>query len=174
MSKYTDIIARLEKAEGPDRELDSEINVLLRIMPESGPDWIANFPVWRSRLDGRIEVVHEDGTGGVHWEPKLFTASLDAAIGLVERQIATEGRKLICFFCAGGQLTPFNADKHSPDYHPLAKIDNSVTVGWMAHVAFYCADGGTSGPESYSHGRTAPIAILIALFRALEAQEPTP
>lgn len=172
MSKYTDIIARLEKAEGPDRELDAEIFTIAG-MPL--PNEFLNKRVglaWDTEQKSFVLDIMEDFQ--VRYDHPHYTASMDAAIGLVERQIATEGRKLICFFCAGGQLTPANAVEDSEDYHPLAKIDNSVTVGWMAHVAFYCADGGTSGPESYSHGRTAPIAILIALFRALEAQEPTP
>ena len=169
MSKYTDIIARLEKAEGPDRVLGEDVLLACGWRKVPTGYFYGQMHWWAPPPpnDGR-------GFDADNFRQHNPLASLDAAIGLVERQIATEGRKLICFFCAGGQLTPFNADKHSPDYHPLAKIDNSVTVGWMAHVAFYCADGGTSGPESYSHGRTAPIAILIALFRALEAQEPTP
>lgn len=169
MTNYSDIIDRLEKADGPSRELDAQItaslnSAVLKPYPQTddyGPK--AKWQFWS--MDGAHFLGNEN-----KFAVEPVTSSIDAAVAMCEWMVATEGRKLICFFCAGGQLTPYNADEGSPDYHPLAKIDNSVTVGWLAHVAFYQEDGDSVGPERYAHGRTASLAILIALFRALQAQ----
>ena len=178
MSKYAEIIELLEKSTGPSRWLDARIDAALRIgtekMRAGGYEWAwDNFPVWARHMQaaGMCGVMHTNGDLGLIWDSERFTASIDCAVALSESVVALEGRKLICFFCAGGQLTPYNADETSPDYHPRAKVDNSVTVGWMAHVRFYNADGSSEGAEDYSHGKTAPISILLALFRALEAKE---
>ena len=154
------LIKRLEEAEGPSRELDVAVCWALDLEPWAGTEEaLLAFFAKGSKMDKQT--------------PAL-TGSVDAAISLAERVVAKEGRKLICFFCAGGQLTPYNAEEGSPDYHPKAKIDNSVTVGWMAHVAFYNDDGTTNGPESYSHGRTAPLAILLATLRTLQSKGEQP
>lgn len=173
----TALIERLENADGPSRELDRAIQCGVggwhRITPShtrnkhgafiSPADWIG------ANSDGSPILDSLHGTT-MHRDVPAVTASIDSAVALAERVVAMEGRKLICFFCAGGQLTPYNADETSPDYHPKAKIDNSVTAGWMAHVAFYNSDGAT-GHDDYSHGRTAPLAICLATLRALSAQE---
>ena len=172
MSLYADIIERLTEATGPDRELDAAIIVaatpaegqgddLITLRRTSKSDECAPGTYWRVSFSGK----------SLH-TAELYTYSLDAAVALAERFAHPHGRKLICFFCAGGQLTPENAVEGSDDYHPLAKIDTSVTVGWMAHVAFLKSGSGeTFGPEGYSHGKTPAIAILLALFRALQARE---
>ncbi|MDJ0894845.1 MAG: hypothetical protein QNJ92_06855 [Alphaproteobacteria bacterium] len=78
------LIKRLEKAEGPSLKLNAEIAVACRVLPVSAPKWVdTNFPTWRARKDGRVEVVHTDGTGGTFWEPAHYTGSLDAALTLV-------------------------------------------------------------------------------------------
>lgn len=87
-----ELIERLEKAAGPDRELDALIDARVRIGKTEDVEWRKNrwlwdnFPVWRARSDGRVEVVHDDGTGGVHWAPEHFTSSIDAALTLVPEQ----------------------------------------------------------------------------------------
>lgn len=146
------ILNRLRSAESGSRELDWRI-----------AEYLGDIEAYPEEADPPFRI-------GSPFEKAIpaFSTSIDAALALVERIVAVNGRKVICFFCAGGQLTPENADKTSVDYHPLAKIDNSVTVGWMAHVAFYLPEGKCKGPETYSHGKTAPLAILTALFSALE------
>lgn len=160
------IIERLQNATGPDREIDAQI-------------WLATTPgATRNSLEVKSSknlwppytIDETRDAGGRLIIVPAVTASVDAAIALAERIVALEGRKLICFFCAGGQLTPYNADQGSPDYHPKAKIDNSVTAGWMAHVAFYNKDGTSVGCRDYCHGRTAALAICLATFRALQSK----
>lgn len=152
-----ELIERLEKATGPDRELDYEIGLATKDIP-------LHWRFSEGNILSSFDLVRNSECN--------YTASLDAAVALAERVHHAHGRKLICFFCAGGQLTPENADAESADYHPLAKIDNSVTVGWMSHVAFMKNGSGESfGPDRYSHGKTAPIAVCLALLRALTALE---
>lgn len=80
-----ELLERLEKAEGPDREIDALIVVCFRVTDNLAP-WVdKNFPVWRARSDGHVEVVHNAGEGGVNWKPESYTASLDAVIALVEK-----------------------------------------------------------------------------------------
>jgi len=172
MTKFADIIERLEKSTGPDRVLDARIAAEIEPHHFDAHGFTPIRPIPAFAMDKGGDCIRFEGGGimGFHCFPRV-TGSTDEAIAISERVIALEGRKLICFFCAGGQLTPWNADKGSPDYHPKAKIDNSVTVGWMAHIRFYNADGSSVGADDYSHGKTAPLAILLALFRALEAKE---
>ncbi len=147
MSDLAGLLERIRKARGP--MTDREVEACIRISPWC--DRPSHDPIWNNFC-------------------KALYGSADAAIALAEGAIALNGRKLICFFCAGGQLVPENAEHGSPDYHPLARIDNSVTAGWLAHVAFYNADGSCSGPEAYEHGATAPLAILAALISALNTR----
>ena len=165
MSDLSSLIARLDKAEGPDRELDCQIAVAVDGFYELPPKWEGG-PVGYGYTDAEGTPIHP-GHGGDQLV-RRYTSSIDAAVSLAESVVAKEGRKLICFFCAGGQLTPYNAEEGYPDFHPKAKIDNSVTVGWMSHVAFYNEDGTSEGDPSYSHGRTAALAICLSTLRALD------
>lgn len=154
------LIERCEKATGPDRELDHRIHGALGIVNADGYGAYPSYEAWVAASIAN------------RWNAPAYTASIDAAVALAEGLSHRHGMKLICFFCAGAQLMPYNADETDPDYHPLAKIDNSVTVGWMSHVAFYKPYGGsvTYGPDTYSHGSNAPLAIILATLRALQSQ----
>jgi hypothetical protein len=145
--KLANLLAKVNRATGP--MTSQQVEECIRLSPwYDDKERPSHDPIWSDFC-------------------KALYGSIDAAVALAERTVAINGRKLICFFCAGGQLTPENAEPGSLDYHPLAKVDNSVTVGWLAHVAFYNADGSCSGPERYSHGATASLAILAALFSTL-------
>lgn len=111
MGRYSDIIARLESASGPDRVLDFAIAETLDVLP-------------RNCFGDEIGVC------------RPVTASLDAAIGLVERVLS--GWTLAVYSLFHGDCT----------------------------VGFDCANMSVIA----SH-RSSAIALLIALFRALEAQE---
>lgn len=80
-----DLIALLEKAEGPCRKLDAEIAVALRIPPSGSHnnEWARkNFPVWRAG-DGKVVCIHDDGSSGPFWVVLEHTSSIDAALTLV-------------------------------------------------------------------------------------------
>lgn len=79
-----DLVAKLNTADGPSRELDALICIATRMGPPELPAWAySNFPEWRARPDGRVEVVHDNGTGGLHFPPLSFTNSFDVAITLL-------------------------------------------------------------------------------------------
>jgi hypothetical protein len=72
-----------ESGSGTDRELNALVDATLRIGKASHPAWIRNnFPAWRPRPDGRVEVVGADGTGGVNRESVDFSGSIEAAKSL--------------------------------------------------------------------------------------------
>ena len=146
MSKYAELLERLEKAEGPDRELDAEIDATLRVGKPNHQAWVKeNFPTWRARPDGLCECVHQDGSGGVNWQSDPFTASVDAALALVEQKLP-------------------GADWYrSIPNEPGDSIE--ISVWWRPQPKEDWLWG-----EAQDNGDTA-IAILIALLRALDTQE---
>jgi hypothetical protein len=114
MSKFADVIARLEKAEGPDRGIDGAIAMALGLMPSGD----------------------------------RYTASIDAAIALVERMLP--GWR----WSIGTELAEdFKTTEYGGNIYPFEQP--------------FPAELDTYG---YSQAN-APIAILLALFRALDAQE---
>ena len=128
MSKYADIIARLEKAEDFDRDLDRDIGIVLmgwRYEEVEGfgqmiyiPDENAYYPDHPGSLTPSI------------------TSSIDAAVALVERML--------------------------PDQAILLGYGQDALTKPWARISVPCGS---------SHGATLPLAILRALFRALDAQE---
>jgi hypothetical protein len=83
MSEHDGLIARLEAATGPNRELDAEIAVAARFFPQG-----VGF-VWQSGLTpnspepGRVECMTSLGTGGPHYAAPRYTDSIDVALTLV-------------------------------------------------------------------------------------------
>jgi hypothetical protein len=75
--------------------------------------------------------------------PPAYTASIDAALSLVEKMLPDWGRCLYWNNCQG---------------HTARLEDNAN------------AYTGSTGADFEARGATAPIALLIALLRALEAQ----
>lgn len=118
MSKYADIIARLEKAEGPDSQLERDIDAFY----------------------------HFGRPGALDRTPPPYTASIDAAIALVERMLKTYFMRLT--FDAAGR--------------------GATILYWPGGIKEEFVD--EIGPiRAVSAGM--PIAILLALFRVLDAQE---
>lgn len=131
MSKYSDIIVRLEAATGPDRELDIEIAWV------SG--WDAKGSVGQRWRDG-YKIQKETGhvvIAANNFGMPLFTASIDATLELVERMLL------------GWR-------------HAHEKRTNGTCLAWV--------DIADDEPCIPSVADTVPLAILHALFRALEAQ----
>jgi hypothetical protein len=143
-----ELIEKLKKAGGPDRALDAAIDATLRIGKPNHQTWVRdNFPTWRGRPGGRCEVVHSCGDGGVHWESEPFTASVDAALALLERVLP------------GWQIEQLSWES-KPNGLVVCSIGNF---------------GEGEGYINASNDEPAPIcfAILIAALTALKHKEPT-
>lgn len=133
MSQYADIIERLEKATGPDRAIDY---------------MIADLEFQKAALTTRTADLLP------HWTEEqrrsiiaAYTASLDAAISLVERMLPIHGR----------MMSKGRVSVDEPLY--ATKIyDNYVYIGEDPHEL------------SSAEHECEPIALLLAMFRALEAE----
>lgn len=79
---------RVEALTGPDRLIDAEVTVALRL-PHTNGKWALNFPEWEpDHTDkGRVWAVGNINGNGSHrsgsWISQPYTASLDAAMTLV-------------------------------------------------------------------------------------------
>lgn len=140
MSKYADIIERLEKATGPRGEIDYAIrNIVEGYDRTEGASHSYGFKEWAWKGNECFEL---DAAC------PQFTTSIDAAIALVERML--------------------------PGWSWLVRDDsegafcNISSPGLRDNLAAEWIDGETCFP---SWAKTAPIAILLSLFRALEAKE---
>lgn len=100
-----ELIERLEKATGPDRELDCEIAVALSFWPKYGPSedeyaYVVKGTTWvevragvrgkRKRPGARAIWYTHDTYGASSCLPR-FTASIDAAVALAERVLSDAG-----------------------------------------------------------------------------------
>lgn len=81
-----DLLERVKAATGPDRELDAEIEVAARWLEAARigikPEYRAP---WRANRAGMV------GDGHIDYLAPTFTASLDAALALVERVLPVCG-----------------------------------------------------------------------------------
>ena len=137
------LLDRCERAEGGERELDAEIDALLRIgTPKMEPWAWANFPVWRPARNGSVEVVHSDGSGGLNWQSQEFTTSIDAAVALVDRVLPRWGRSIYWNNCQGS----------------LARVED-------------IANEQSSGTDYEARGANDALAVCAAMLRALMAVE---
>lgn len=92
MTDIDTLIERVRGLEGPSREVDAAIDATLRVgsksMHEQAPWAWKNFPIWQpSNQRGMCEVAHSNGKGGLCWDSQPFTASLDAVVALIEREL---------------------------------------------------------------------------------------
>jgi hypothetical protein len=148
MSKYADIIKALEEATGPSRELDGMIWAALN--PKAKVKEV--FPAYGYERKTRIMFTLPPKRTelvtknvGEFLDAFDWTASLDASIALAERMLPTEG------FTVTRYGYP---DKDKPRVVFSAEMDEDIKV--------------------VKREGTLAIALLIAMFRALEAQEVTP
>jgi len=151
MSQYTGIIERLEKATGPDRELDCDIAFATNAYDFKLSHGFENCHIERgnSRNDEGVEVIVADKGKLHYWEPyNRYTSSLDAAISLFEIMLPDWHRALV------------NYRSH----------DGVVEVAEIGPNRW--ADRGECAPPDniIAEGKTPSIALLIAMFRALEAE----
>lgn len=138
MPTLADLLERVEKASGPDRGLDEALaNAFgwdFQTKSEGGRVWTE----WKRPEGFRLPL-------GTLADPPFFTASIDAALALVERVLPGAN-------CLGVEKTPH---------------------GWDGYVSRnYVADGHWLHE---GHDRaSAPLALLAALLRALIANPHNP
>ncbi|MGB0410168.1 MAG: hypothetical protein ACPGFA_01160 [Pikeienuella sp.] len=82
------LLAKVEAGDTPSRQLDGEIDALLRIGSRKlqSEKWAwTGFPNWAAmpHKPGHCQLMHSDGSGGVWWESLRFTTSTDAALSLL-------------------------------------------------------------------------------------------
>jgi len=85
MTTLTKLLEQAEKAEGPDRELDVAIAIVLRV-PHPKLLRATTLSDWRpiEELPGTIQTYWPNGYTAASWLSQKYTSSLDAAIALTE------------------------------------------------------------------------------------------
>lgn len=134
-----DLISRLEKASGPDRELDAQISAAVRAIPDNAP-WLKSFKDIRA-TGNCVQAFNDKGESSANWQPYTYTASVDAALMLVPDgfayMVTSEGKASIEPFACVSSKTPISPDaRHLP-----SSIFNA-------------------------RARTAPLALCIAALKA--------
>lgn len=153
MSNLNELLERVEKATGPDREIDEALMALVYVRDERhigasmendlGRDEPVKDRVWVDPKTDKWVSTHAS----------QFTGSIDAALALVES-------------VAGGEGTPSMVYSYDLNWCSSAHPD-------MAFVAeLFLADGDPCVMTSYhAQSYTLPLAILAALLKALISQE---
>ena len=139
MTDLTDLIARVEKLEGPDREVDDLIAVrVARMKPTTtyGHEVLGNLREAPNRSP-------------------LYTASLDAALALVERVLPGWGG-MVDF----GALM-CGAAVHSADLWSPVREVGETEDGFPVDIR----------DEARGEAKTPALALILTLLRALQASE---
>jgi hypothetical protein len=77
------LASRVEEAEGADRFLDAQIAAVLRL--EKVPHWARLWTgEWRPTEQGSVVLMEDSGLPGPHFMAREYTASLDAALTLLD------------------------------------------------------------------------------------------
>lgn len=76
-----ELIAQIEAASGPDRELDAQMSAACRVGAARW-EWANNYPEWLARPDGRVELEKN----GPSFAAPALTGSIDAAMTLVPEE----------------------------------------------------------------------------------------
>ena len=172
MTDLTTLIAKLEAATGPDRELDAEIMFDMFASPvghskiDGGPigyirlddrpswnlgirfpgkdrEWVAST---RKRIKGETLIIERDGAYVLMNSIRVeeFTKSIDAAVALAERVLP------------GFVFAHIGQDYLSTDngYNP---------IGWTVEIV--------NGVRFQGQAQSLPIALVIAILRAKQAKE---
>ena len=145
MTDYASLIERLEKADGPDREIDAELAIVGLIdatdarLPSAERD--SHYP--QSFVPGQY------WTGHAWRVADEYTSSLDAALGLVERKLPGWVWKLST-----------DGDASAPDHKAHATLASEV----------WADPGAGMGVVTYGHAPTPALAVCLALLRALSEQ----
>lgn len=143
-----ELLERVEKATGPDRELDALIAIATKWKPLGDiqhwiHDWQHGFCI--GEAEGFV-YLDKAPTPDTKWRAPSYTASIDVVLALVERVL--------------------------PEW-TVARIGQSDDKSWscelrQGHLTSY-SDVALGG--SFFNGKlTAPLSILAALLRALAAK----
>lgn len=135
------LLERLRSATGPDRELDARLTVMFDVRPE----WCVGYgsELWIDLKSGLDEPVIRINTGGKRSQghPPMgpyapYTASLDAALALVERTLPDPGEHLMVL---GRDAVHFNLTKHP---HVLVGFGYAPTAPLAVLIALLTALSG--------------------------------
>ena len=139
MTALADLIARVEKAEGPDREIDAAICLAL----ESD-----RFGQWRAARPKGLMLSIEDDLARFASKRGHLTASLDAAVALVERRLP--------------ELWEWSVRCYGKPPQYCAYVDAPAGGKKFWHFDTYIANAAAPA-----------LAIILALLRVMQAQEQT-
>ncbi len=140
MANLTDLIAKLERAEGGDREIDARIAAALDIRP----DWLmkskGSLEVFDGCLVWRDESFRRATKGSPTVECDVFTSSVDAAIALAEKVLP---------------------------YAEEAQLQFSLPLGRYCNATL-SRDTFSHKPEEafIASAKTPAIALVLAILRA--------
>ncbi len=144
--KLTELLGRVEAATGPDRELDAAIASMIRYHPYGPFHWLDKSPeaVYAPTHAGWMgfTLPGEDGPRDA-WASPEYTASVDAAIALVERVL--------------------------PGQH-LTMGQNVHHHYWLCTFNYLNDDGEPASNAQGMHKSSLPLAILSALLSALTTE----
>ena len=145
---HAEIIKRLEGLTGPEREVDADIYIALHIPAER----VGKI----DRLGGCVGWWPKDGPSESAIDVTCYTASLDAAVALVERVLP--GAEI--------GLCDIHSDFRQPgEARHIAEVMHDLT--WVTYDGFPEPNYQTTGSGK---ANSRAIALLIALFRALDAR----
>lgn len=147
--RHTDIIAQLEKATGPDRELD--VLIALAVGGYAYEKRGRDTKAWYYRIGGQSYERRAVNDFGGRRLPD-YTKSLDASLALVGERLPGWAGLL----CVLGTASKQGATLMSP-------IKETGEDEYGSPVEIY--------DEAYGEAATAPLAVLVALFKALDEQE---
>jgi len=157
MTDLAELLERVRKATGPDRELDGEIAATLRVGNKL-PDWAQNWTgEWRPTIQGFVVLMQDDEQPGPNFSSPKFTASIDAALALVERVLP--GWKVSLFI--GHMTAAKNGDGARAELIAPGKPKKISASEWRWPKVAACY-----------HAQTPALAIVTALLSALIAREP--
>lgn len=152
MTDYSEIIDRLEKADGSNREVDALIyHDILGMCRHKN----TTYSAYQDDTGFDCDDCGADSWGNkgkfgqeLYDKPPAYTASLDAAIALVEKMLPNHGR-----MHSNGRLS----------------VDEPL-FGVKLYEHELCVGEDPHETAEAEHDHEA-IALLIAMFRALQAQE---
>jgi hypothetical protein len=160
MTDLAELLKRVEEAEGPDRAIDLAIGLAL-------DGWFIK-PLQINIPDETWNMVHMPMPGGGYYivtdspgaEYTAFTASLDAAVALVEKQLHN--------LSAWSLYTPGRRVVERIGDSGMAKSVIAGKFGCTIHSPI--SSGG--GPKWDGYGPTPALALIAALLRVKLAATP--